>query len=109
VARAHMPERGRGLTALTATKGGGVRPESGRRRIPWRFSAVGPVLRRGSGGEARAGAGDHGGGLIGPAGAYGGRSAAAWSPVQQLGAIGGREVCLVIVIVWRSSSASLIA
>jgi hypothetical protein len=54
-------------------------------------------------------------GLIGPAGAYGGRSAArwrvsaaAWSPVRQLGAIGGGEVCLVTVIVWRSSSASLI-
>jgi hypothetical protein len=29
--------------------------------IPRRFSAVGPVLRRGGGGEARAGAGDHGG------------------------------------------------
>jgi hypothetical protein len=47
-------------------------------------------------------------GLIGPAGAYGGRSAAAWLPVRQLGAIGGGEVCLVTVIVWRSSSASLI-
>jgi hypothetical protein len=63
VARAHMPERGRGLTALMATEGGGSRPESGRRRIPRRFSAVGPVLRRGSGGEARAGAGYHGGGV----------------------------------------------
>jgi hypothetical protein len=31
VARAHMLERGRGLTALTAMEGGGVRPESGRR------------------------------------------------------------------------------
>jgi hypothetical protein len=47
--------------------------------------------------------------------AYGGRSAArwrvsaaAWSSVRQLGAIGGGEVCLVTVIVWRSSSASLI-
>jgi hypothetical protein len=53
-------------------------------------------------------------GLIGPTGAYGGRSAArwrvsaAWSPVRQLGAIGGGEVCLVTVIEWRSSSASLI-
>jgi hypothetical protein len=63
VARARMPERGRGLTALTATEGGGFRPESGRRRIPRRFSAVGPVLRRGSGGEARAGARDRGGGV----------------------------------------------
>jgi hypothetical protein len=63
VARARMPERGRGLTTLTATEGGGVRLESGRRRIPRRFSAVGPVLRWGSGGEARPGAGDHGGGV----------------------------------------------
>jgi hypothetical protein len=54
-------------------------------------------------------------GLIGPAGAYGGRSAARWrvstvarSPVSQLGAIRGGEVCLVTVIVWRSSSTSLI-
>jgi hypothetical protein len=54
-------------------------------------------------------------GLIGQAGAYGGRSAAwwrvfaaAWSPVRQLGAIGDGEVCFVTVIVWRSSSASLI-
>jgi hypothetical protein len=54
-------------------------------------------------------------GLIGPAGAYGGRSAArwrvfatAWSLVRQLGAIGGGEVCLVTGIVWRSSSASSI-
>jgi hypothetical protein len=31
--------------------------------IPRRFSAVGPVLWRGSGGEARAGVGDHGGGV----------------------------------------------
>jgi hypothetical protein len=31
--------------------------------IPRRFSAVGPVLRRGGGGEARAVAGDHGGGV----------------------------------------------
>jgi hypothetical protein len=62
VARARMPQRGRGLTTLTATEGGGFRPESGRWRIPRRFSAVGPVLRRGGGGEARAGAGDHGGG-----------------------------------------------
>jgi fermentation-respiration switch protein FrsA (DUF1100 family) len=47
-------------------------------------------------------------GLIGPAGVYGGRSAVAWSPVRQLGAIGDGEVCFVTVIVWRSSSASLI-
>jgi hypothetical protein len=54
-------------------------------------------------------------GLIGPAGAYGGRfaarwrvSVAVWSPVRQLGAIGGGEGCLVTMIVWRSSSASSI-
>jgi hypothetical protein len=54
-------------------------------------------------------------GLIGPAGAYGGRSAArwrvsatAWSLVRQLGAKWGGEVCLVTGIVWRSSSASSI-
>jgi hypothetical protein len=63
VARARMLERGRGLTALTATEGGGFRPESGRRRIPQRFSVIGPVLQRGSGGEARAGVGDLGGGV----------------------------------------------
>jgi hypothetical protein len=110
-----MPERGRGLTALTATEGGGFRPESGRRRIPRRFSAIGPVLRRGSGGEARAGAGDHGrgvnwtgGGLWRPvrgavASVHGGMVAGA-----AIGCNRGREVCLVTVIVWRSSSASLI-
>ena len=31
--------------------------------IPRRFSAVGPVLRWGSGGEAQAGVGGHGGGV----------------------------------------------
>jgi hypothetical protein len=46
VARARMPGRGRGLTALTATEGGGVRPESGRRRNP------ATVLRRWSGSTA---------------------------------------------------------
>jgi hypothetical protein len=59
----HAKERG-WLTALTATEGGeGARPGSGRRRAPRRFSAVGPVLRRGSGGETRAGEGGHGGGV----------------------------------------------
>jgi hypothetical protein len=83
--------------------------------IPRWFSAVGPVLRRGGGGEARAGAVDHGGGVNLTGGAYGDRSVARWrvstaarSPVPQLGAIGGGEVCLVTVIVWRSSSTSLI-
>jgi hypothetical protein len=59
----HARERG-WLTALTATEGGqGARPGSGRRRAPRRFSVMGPVLRRGSGGEAWAGAGGHGGGV----------------------------------------------
>jgi hypothetical protein len=62
VARAHKPGRERGLTAWTAMEGGGVRPESGRRWNPRRFSAVVPVLRLGGGGEARAGVGDHMGG-----------------------------------------------
>jgi hypothetical protein len=58
----HARERG-WLTALTATEGGeGARPGSGRRRAPRQFSAAGPVLRRGGGGEARAGDGGHGGG-----------------------------------------------
>jgi hypothetical protein len=55
---------GGGLTAWTATEGEGVfdrSPVDG--EIPRRFSAVGLVLRRGGGGEARAGAGDHGGGV----------------------------------------------
>ena len=115
VARARMPERGRGLTALTATEGGGFdrSPAGGESR------GGSPPLVRFFGGEAVAKHGRVQGiagvGLIGPAGAYGGRSAArwrvsaaAWSPVRQLGAIGGGEVCLVTVIVWRSSSTSLI-
>jgi hypothetical protein len=75
----HARER-EGLTALTATEGGGFRPESGRRRIPRRFSAVVPVLRRGGGGEARAGAGDHGGGANLTGGGL-------WRPVR--GAVAG--------------------
>jgi hypothetical protein len=95
VARARMPERGRGLTALMATEGGGFD----------RSPAVGesrdssPPLVRFFGGEAVAKHGRVQGitgvGLIGPAGAYGGRSmarwrvsAAAWSPVRHMGAIG---------------------
>jgi hypothetical protein len=62
VVRARMPGRRRGLTALTATEGGGFDRSPAGGEIPRRFSAVGPVLRRGGGGEARAGAGDHGGG-----------------------------------------------
>jgi hypothetical protein len=58
----HARERG-WLTVLTATEGGeGARPGSGRWRAPRRFSAAGPVLQWGGGGEARAGDGGHGGG-----------------------------------------------
>jgi hypothetical protein len=53
-----------GLTAWTATEGeGGFDRNPADGEIPRRFSAVGPVLRWGGGGEAREGAGDHGGGV----------------------------------------------
>jgi hypothetical protein len=80
VARARMPGRGRGLTALTATEGGGFDRSPAGGEIPRRFSAVGPVLRRGGGGEARAGAGDHGGGANLTGGGL-------WRPVR--GAVAG--------------------
>jgi hypothetical protein len=48
---------------VDGNRGRGVsRPEFGRRWNPRRFSVVVPVLRRGGGGEARAGVGDHRGG-----------------------------------------------
>jgi hypothetical protein len=83
--------------------------------IPRRFSAVGLVLRRGCGGEAWASAGDHGGGVnltgggLGRpvrgvvAGVHGGEVAG-----EAAGCNRGREVCLVTMNVWRSSSTSLI-
>jgi hypothetical protein len=46
-----------------ATEGGGVDRSSAGGGIPRRYSAVSPVLRRGGGGEAWAGAGDHRGGV----------------------------------------------
>jgi hypothetical protein len=53
-----------GLTAWTTTEGeGGFDQSLADDEIPQRFSAVGPVLRRGGGGEARAGVGDHEGGV----------------------------------------------
>jgi hypothetical protein len=55
-------QREGGADGVDGTEEGGARPGSGRRRVPRRFSAVGPVLRWGSGGEARAGEGGHGGG-----------------------------------------------
>jgi hypothetical protein len=60
---AHTPARGEGLTARTTTEGGGVDRSSTGGGIPRRFFAVGPVLRWGGGGKARAGAGDHRGGV----------------------------------------------
>jgi hypothetical protein len=61
---AHMPVRGGGLTAWTATEGeGGFDQNLADGDIPRRFSAVGPILRQGGGGEARASARDHGGGV----------------------------------------------
>jgi hypothetical protein len=44
-------------------RGGGFDQSLADDEIPQRFSAVGPVLRRGGGGEARAGVGDHEGGV----------------------------------------------
>jgi hypothetical protein len=61
-ARARTPERGRADDVNDTEGGAGARPGSGRRRAPRRFSAVGPVLRWGNGGEAWAVDGGHGGG-----------------------------------------------
>jgi hypothetical protein len=54
----HARERG-WLTTLMATEGGGFDRSPADGEIPRRFSAAGPVLRRGGSGEARVGAGDH--------------------------------------------------
>jgi hypothetical protein len=54
VARAHQAGREGGLTALLGNGGERGSTGAGRRRTPRRFSAVGPVLWRGRGGEARA-------------------------------------------------------
>jgi hypothetical protein len=59
----HVSERRRVNGAERRQRGGKVDWGSAAGEIPRRFSAVGPVLRRGSGGEARAGVGDHGGGV----------------------------------------------
>jgi hypothetical protein len=62
---AHMPARG-GLTARTAIGGRGrgeIDRSSTGGGIPQRFSVVGPVPWRGGSGEARAGVGDHRGGV----------------------------------------------
>src|SRR5688572_6663648 len=76
-------EREGGLTALLVTEGRGL-DRAGRRRAPRRFSAVGPVLWQGRGGEARAvGVGHDGGANL----ACGGL----WRPVHDVvaGACGG--------------------
>jgi hypothetical protein len=64
VARGPHASEGGGLTAWTTMEGeGGFDRSSVDGEIPRRFSAVGPVLWRGGGGEARAVAGDHRGGV----------------------------------------------
>jgi hypothetical protein len=79
----HARERG-WLTALMATEGGGFDRSLAGGEIPRRFSAAGPVLRRGGGGEARVGAGDHGSGVNLACGGV-------WRPVRDtvVGARGG--------------------
>jgi hypothetical protein len=64
VARGPHASEGGGLTAWTAIGGRGeIDRSSTDGGIPRRFSVVGPVPRRGGGGEARAGVGDHRGGV----------------------------------------------
>jgi hypothetical protein len=75
VAWAHMLEEG-GLTAWNGDGGEGAGRGSTAGEIPWRFSAGSPVLRRGSGGKARAGVGDLGGGVNLTGGGLGGLSTA---------------------------------
>jgi hypothetical protein len=61
---AHMPARGRGLNGAGGNGGRGeVDQSSTGGGNPRRFSTVGLVSWRGGGGEARAGAGDHRGGV----------------------------------------------
>ena len=110
----HARERG-WLTALMATKGGGFDRSPAGGEIQRRFSAAGLVLRRGGGGEARVGAGDHGSGVNLACGAYGGRSAARWRvpaavmpPVRFPATIEGEKWRPVTVRVWRSFEHSLI-
>jgi hypothetical protein len=60
---AHMPARGRGFNGAGGNREREVDRSSTGGGNPRRFSAVGPVPRRGGAGEARAGAGDHRGGV----------------------------------------------
>jgi hypothetical protein len=81
-----------GLTVWTATEGeGGFDRSPADGESPRRFSAVGPVLRRGGGGEARAGAGDHGGGVNLTGGGL-------WRPVRDtVAGVHGGEVAGAVV------------
>jgi hypothetical protein len=56
-------QRGGGFNGVDGNRREGVDRSSTGGGIPWRFSAVGPVPRWGGGGGARAGAGDHRGGV----------------------------------------------
>jgi hypothetical protein len=103
------------VDGVNGTEEGGARPGSDRRRVPQRFSAVGPVLWRGNGGEARVGDGGHGGGANLTAVAYGGLSAVRWRvpaavmlPVRLPATIEWEKWRPVTVRVWRSFWHSLI-
>jgi hypothetical protein len=108
-------QREGGGNGVNGTEGGTRSTGAGRRRAPRRFSAVGPVLRWGSGGGAWAVDGGHGVGRISPAGAYGGRSAARWRvPAAVLPSVRFPVTIewgkwrVVTVRVWRSSWHNLI-
>ena len=88
---------------------GGVDRGSAASEIPWRFSAVGLVLWRGSGGEARAGVGGHGGGVNLTGGGFvwpvhdGWRAlVAVRSPARPPGVIGDEQACARIVTKWQT-------
>jgi hypothetical protein len=80
---------------LNGDGGEGAGQGSAAGEIVWRFSAVGPILQRGSGGEARAGVGGHGGGVNLTGGGLGWPVHGGWralaavkSPARPPGAIG---------------------
>jgi hypothetical protein len=102
-ARAHASERG-GLTAWNGDGGEGADFGSTAGEIPRRFSAGSPVLRRGSGGEARARVGDLGGGVNLTGGGLGWPVHGGWralavvkSLARPPGAIGDEQVCARLV------------
>jgi hypothetical protein len=77
--------------------------------ISRRFSAVGPVLRRGSGGEARAGVGGHGGGVNLTGGGLGWPIHGGWWALAAVkprarpqGTIGDEQACARIATEWRT-------